>query len=591
MTVKIDLQPNRGLLDAKFECYRLTLEPLPVLKKSLKNNIQKVHLQDDQYGYLHVQMTGLLNALIQDPWDFNTVFCITESHHVIWVHLSQDNQLTEPRMVWQVPEPKGVQYTCTLSLPHAEWCLLSDGTGIVYILSSPSRPQGEPWQLCHTYCPEWSQPSAVLITSAHCSFPSNQQIECLMGYISRPQDVQGNVTISETTVHFVCVLEWLTFSCALVADCSSWSLKRVRRLMGASVPVYSAFDTLGSSLCLASEKEFSFIFDSCKPEIGHEVEDAATKAKEPPLYSFIQAGETVTVVFKLPESVTKKDVKVELSATTIEICVNEKTVLKGDFPHAVIKHDSTWTILDQKLEVHLTKAEAGTVWKEVVKGDTRGEEVFDPAFVEEIHTRLAHLTSDAEAKELEKPAYNYQELDECDDTTEYFSFTRLCGDSHRATHQVNLSGHQWLFKVQTSPDSLPALCLRHDVDGLVWQPKDVASDGDADPFRVEHVATFNAFGYVQASKQDRKYELGSPDFSFAAICDSVRHLYLYRQPESLSKSLELRNRKTGKEVSTIAKQHVISLEQCDAILGMVTSPQCIFVLSSNTIYAVRVSSS
>lgn len=590
MVLKIDLQPNRSLLDANFECYRLTLEPLPVLKKPLKASVQKIQLEDDQYGYLHVQMTGLLNALIQDPWDFNTVFFVTEAHCVVWVHLSQDNQLSEPRVVWQVPEPKGVHYTWTLGLPHPEWCLISDGTGTVYILSSPSRSQGEPWQLCHTYCPEWSQPSTVLMTSAHCSLPSNQQIECLVGYICRPQDVQGSVTIPETTVHFVCVLEWLTFSSALAADCTTWTLKRKRRLAGASVPTYSAFDTLGGSLCLASEKEFSFVFDSCKPEVGHEVEDVTTKVKEPPLYSFIQTGDTLTVVFKLPESVTKTDVTVELGVRTVAISVHEKTVLEGEFPHAVMKDASTWTTLDQKLEVHLIKAESGVVWKEVVQGDTRGEEVFDPGFVEEIHARLAHLTSDVEAKEAEKPPYNYQELDECDDASEYFSFTRHCGNSHRTTHQINLSGHQWLFKVQTSPGALPALCLRHDVDGLVWQPKNVASDGDADPFRIEHVATFNAFGYVQASKQDRKFELGSPDFSFAAISDSVRHVYLYRQPESLGKSLELRNRKTGKEVSTIAKQHVISLEQCDAVLGMVASPHCIFVLGPATIYAIRVSS-
>lgn len=73
--------------------------------------------------------------------------------------------------------------------------------------------------------------------------------------------------------------------------------------------------------------------------------------------------------------------------------------------------------------------------------------------------------------------------------------------------QINLSGHQWLFSIQPSPSLMPALCLRHDVDGLVWQPRNVVSEGDGVSFRMEHVATFNAFGYVQASKQDRKFEV------------------------------------------------------------------------------------
>lgn len=334
-----------------------------------------------------------------------------------------------------------MQRVCTLHLPHSEWCLISDGMGTVYVLSSPSRPQGEPWQLCYTHCLEWSQPGTMLLTSAYSSFSSSHQLECLLAYICKPQDVKGSVTIPETTVHFVCVLEWLTFSCVANSDCGSWSQKRHRRLVGASIPVYMAFDTLGNALCLASEKDFSFVFDSCKAEVGHEVEeDKGGKSQEPPLYSFIQTAEELTVVFRLSETATKADIEVNLEVKGIEIRIANKTVLKGDFPHNISKDSSTWTILDQKLEVHMVKAEHSVVWHEVVKGDTRGEEVFDPAFVEEIHARLAHLTSESEVTGSEKQTFNYQELDECDNTTEYFTFTRLCGDSHKATHQVCFNG-------------------------------------------------------------------------------------------------------------------------------------------------------
>lgn len=589
---RLDLVPNRNLLDAKFESYRLTLEPLPIIRQAFQGGVQKIHLEDDQYGYLHVQMAGFINSLVQDPWDANTLFYMSDAHHVMWAHFSQESHLVEPRVVWQVPECSGSHRVCTLDFPHAEWCLISDGLGTIYVLSSPSRPQGEPWQLCYTHCLEWTQPGAILLTSAHSNFLSSQQMECLLAYVSRPQDVQGSVSIPETTVHFMCVLEWLTFTCMSNCEGGSWNLKRHRRLVGASIPMYVAFDTHGNSLCLASEKDFSFVFDSCKAEVGHEVEETkGGKKQEPPLYSFIQTAEELTVAFRLHEAATKKDVQVSLEVKGIEILIEGKTVLQGDFPHAIVKDGSTWTILDQKLEVHLVKAEHGVVWHEVVVGDTKGEEVFDPAFVEEIHARLAHLTSETEVAGSDNQTFNYQELDECDNTTEYFTFTRLCGDSHRVTHQINLSGHQWLFSVRPSADAMPALCLRHDVDGLVWQPRNVMAEGDTDSFRVEHVATFNAFGYVQASKQDRKFVTASPDFSFAALCNAMRHVYLYRQPETLGSSQELRNRKTGREVSSIAKQHVVSLEQCDAILGMVATRRCIFLLSPGALFAIKVPSS
>ena len=58
--------------------------------------------------------------------------------------------------------------------------------------------------------------------------------------------------------------------------------------------------------------------------------------------------------------------------------------------------------------------------------------------------------------------------------------------------QANIAGHQFLFAAGMAPGSMPAFCLRHDVDGLLWQPRP-NSDGVSDaPW--QHVATFNALG-------------------------------------------------------------------------------------------------
>jgi len=64
---------------------------------------------------------------------------------------------------------------------------------------------------------------------------------------------------------------------------------------------------------------------------------------------------------------------------------------------------------------------------------------------------------------------------------------------------------------------------------------------------------------------------------------------MYCQPENLHSNLELRNRKTGESIAHIAKQYVISLEDCDRILGMQVSKECIFVLSKSMLYAAKVS--
>jgi hypothetical protein len=48
------------------------------------------------------------------------------------------------------------------------------------------------------------------------------------------------------------------------------------------------------------------------------------------------------------------------------------------------------------LEVILVKREQGLIWQKLTKEETQGEEILDPALVEEVHLKLAHLCSDKE---------------------------------------------------------------------------------------------------------------------------------------------------------------------------------------------------
>lgn len=149
--------------------------------------------------------------------------------------------------------------------------------------------------------------------------------------------------------------------------------------------------------------------------------------------------------------------------------------------------------------------------------------------------------------------------------------------------QSNLGSNQWLFNTELDKTKVPALCLRHDVDGLLWQPE--FQSGQKEP-PWKHIATFNAFGYVQASKQTRRFTTCPPDCSYAVISDTVRHLYMYRQ--AVSVSTPLRNRKTGQQVNAVAKQQVISLEAVDNIIGLQATNDKLFVMTENTLHIIKV---
>ena len=60
---------------------------------------------------------------------------------------------------------------------------------------------------------------------------------------------------------------------------------------------------------------------------------------------------------------------------------------------------------------------------------------------------------------------------------------------------------------------------------------------------------------------------------------------------SLPFSRPLRNRKTGQEVSTVAKQQLISVRSVDPIMGLQATNERMFVLAGKTLYVIRMTTS
>lgn len=214
------------------------------------------------------------------------------------------------------------------------------------------------------------------------------------------------------------------------------------------------------------------------------------------------------------------------------------------------------------------------------------------------------FTSDTPAKGNEsKSVFSTldQQLEECDgidddqtmgnlDSEEKFiMIRRLDGDSHEASHQAFINDNKFLFDVKLNPSQSSALCLRHDVDGIVWQPHRVSEPSPANTVWLTHEHTFLAFGYVQASKQDTKYRSCSPDLTYVCIADTLKHIYVYRQ-DSESQGMMLKNRKTGKFVNQIGKQYLISLDTDKECFGIYCSNDYLIVLLRNFCYLFRMSS-
>uniref|UniRef100_A0A452IU75 NudC domain-containing protein 1 n=1 Tax=Gopherus agassizii TaxID=38772 RepID=A0A452IU75_9SAUR len=337
-------------------------------------------------------------------------------------------------------------------------------------------------------------------------------------------------------------LEWVTITEVDKEDNQRYEIFKRRILQGKSVPHYAAIEPDGDGLMIVSYKPFRFMQDE-ENQLEKKEDGKIADKKRDPVYYWQQSEDDLTVTIHLPQDITKDDIQVQFSPDHIFVALKSQPPLVEGKLCSSIDHEScTWIIRDNSLEISLIKKDEGPMWPELIVGDAQGEFIMDSSQCSAVAERLMHLTSE---------------------------------------EMVNLGSNQYLFSAVVDPKEMPCFCLRHDIDAILWQPRSDQPDN-----MWEHIATFNALGYVQASKQDKKFTACPPNYSYAAICECLRRVFIYRQPTPLSTVLY--NRKEGRQVGQVAKQLVATLEASDPILGFQATNERLFVLTTKSLFLIKV---
>ncbi|XP_077982783.1 nudC domain-containing protein 1-like [Glandiceps talaboti] len=582
------LHVDREKLDPHFDGYKLSLDPLPVYRVSNNTGIDEVKLQDNQYSLQHVKAFGVHNYLVLDKWNPNCVFYVDDEWKIQQNRVVLETHLEPSKPVFQIPatnhKTASNRHFVSFHFPDPNWSVLADGAGTLFILETSNRDQAEltEWKIAYSEDVCGSERPFIVLDSILHKSDTKYTIDCLLLYIEEAKPEPSNTPQRSSTSSFTSIIEWITITRQREDD--QFQVERKRKLQSKAAPQYAALEPSGEAVYVASDEDYEMVEDSVKPVVVRDTTEQVTQKET--VYSWTQTMEDVTVTFILPEGINKADIDYKLTSKDISLGIkNSVTLLQGELFNMVEVSSSVWTMENRMLEVTLTKVESGPFWSEVVRGDQRGQYVTDADQASEIHERLANLTAEqlSLSDEDRKPAYNSQELEECDAFPEDSSaMIRIDGNEHHITNKVSLGSHQWLFNVQIEPDKAPATCLRHDVDGLVWQPEKPDAGGSS----WKHIGTFNALGYVQASKRDRKFASCAPDLSYASLCDCSRHIYLYRQ--CIPAQTPLRNRKTGQVVGQVAKQQLVTLDCKENILGFQASKERLYILTSKNIFVVRI---
>lgn len=570
------LRVKRPLLDPRFEGYKLSLEPLPCYQLELDAAVAEVKLRDDQYTLEHMHAFGMYNYLHCDAWYQDSVYYIDNLGRIMNLTVMLDTALGKPREVFRLPTDVTAcdnRLCASLHFTSPSWVTLSDGTGRLYVIGTGDRGHSpEKWEIM--FNEELGNPF-IIIHSISLLKAEEHSVAILLLRIEKEElDMKGS--------GFYVSLEWVIVS-KKKEDSKKYEITKHHVLRGKSVPHYAAIEPNGNGLMIASYKSFKVV--SVDQDLEESMdEDRPEKIKEP-LYYWQQTEDDLTVTVRLPEGSTKDDIQIQFLPDNIKIKLKDIQVVEGKLYSSIDHEGSTWTIKENDgLEVSLIKKNEGLMWPELVVGDKQGELIRDPAQCAAIAERLMHLTSDElnPNPDKEKPPCNAQELEECDIFfEESSSLCRFDGNTLKTTHVVNLGSNQYLFSVIVDPKEMPCFCLRHDVDALLWQPHCSKQDD-----MWEHIATFNALGYVQASKRDKKFFACAPNYSYAALCECLRRVFIYRQPTPMSTVLY--NRKEGRHVGQVAKQQVASLETNDPILGFQATNERLFVLTTKNLFLIKV---
>ncbi|CAF0773976.1 unnamed protein product [Brachionus calyciflorus] len=612
-----DLHPNRDLLNPSFEGYKLSLDPFVQYKIELNqdqkldtyNFIESNESKQKFLLYQHLKLFGMHNLLISNQFDDSNLYFF-------------DSNLRLNRIVYNLPKlvpqrcaiPTNLQLNVTnsertsisMKFVDENTAVIFDGFSNLYTAQidiqtkseNPLIPQN--WNIIFKW--ELTQPETTCILKDALFY--NGLFHCVLLNVVESID-------SKSTPKFDTIINWLTFE----NKNSQWTLKRQRKInCFNSVPEYLSLETNGQSIYLAAPSFAQYIYDSESPVKVKQITKILSDVKmdtenfSEKFYTWSQNMNEVNIKLRLDvhkkeslEKVIKSDVNVILKPDFIEIVFRGNVILSGHLYSSVKLDESVWFLNNQEtsdfIEMNLTKTKSGDMWRFFLKDQDK----YGEYNVDEDQNFANQMTAESMTKSNEsKSLFTLeQQLEECDGIMDeqqmanieneelYMMMRRLDGTTHECTHKCFINDNKFLFDVCLNPNKSRAVCLRHDVDGIVWQPHRVSHPASSDTIWLTHENTFSAFGYVQASKQETKFRTCAPNCSYVAVIDTKRHIYIYKQNVEKSDT-QLKNRKTGKLVTQLDKQYLISVDNDLEIYGVYCANDYMIVLQKDFCYIYKI---
>ncbi|CAH1400136.1 unnamed protein product [Nezara viridula] len=501
--------------------------------------IDIVYPSDDQYSFIQQREYSIHDHIHSDPWDSLSVYYVDSEWKIkcLTVPSEESVDVEGPFEVWEIPKTKQRtlgRSNVTICFASEDLVVISDGAGTLFILSSGSRHQGRSkWKSLHFE--EIESPGRIVDAKS----PKQGEIHLLYIHVDSKQTYLSHLYLTSN-------------------EGEQWKLQRRRAVYGKSTLDYAALSSDCSVMYIVSQEELK-----SQEVIDEEKKPVIENVKS---FEWQQNYEEVKLWLDLH---CNKQPTIKVSASELVVTVSEKTLLKGQLYRPIEEGLTVWTATNSKLEIVMSKRDEGTMWPKIFEvSDWHGKEISDPNLVAEIHSKLAHLTSETEDVGG-ATVLNSGQLEECDindgDRRAFFAYD-LSSANIISIHKVELGSGQWLMHGPKSLNRPPRFCIRSDVDGIVCE---VTKE-----HKLSHTATICAFGFIQASKASRIFSFFPADMSYAGVVDAGGRIFLYKG--GLRPGLK----------TSWGIQYVLSLPNEKRVLGVHATSHHIFLLSNQQLHVV-----
>lgn len=354
----IDLRPDSKLLKTNFDSYKLSLDPIPVLKNEVISKPLRIKLTSDQYSLNQTTLFSLQNHLIADPWLSYTYYYVTSEYAIEKiVYDLNTGRLNKPRIVYKFqPDRERIEdiYNAELKFISEKYALLSDGTGNLQLIDTADRQKGEEWKEVEIFQPLASSDNSFILQDAKFKIEKSEKvIHCLLLHIEQIEE------------KFLNIINWIS----LKEDASSkkWQCVDRRTIQGKGSLFYLSLDVHCQALIYSSNHAYKFTFDSVneiieeipREEIAPEkVQNEATIHK----FQWTQKGEDITINFNAISGATKTDYNIKCLQSHVEIKCIDEVLISSDIFAEIDVDLTTWTIENDFLQLNLVKKQSELIW-------------------------------------------------------------------------------------------------------------------------------------------------------------------------------------------------------------------------------------